>query len=194
MPELVYFVAVSADGFIASPEGAYDFFPAEGEHLLAQAETMPETIPEHARATLGAAPYATDARRRRFGSVIMGRHTYEPALRAGLVHPYAPLPTVVFSRTLPERDDGTLRITAADPVACVTAMKAEGTADIWLCGGEGLATQLAPLVDTLILKVNPVLVHNGLRLWQGPFRPRELRLRRARPFASGVVWLDYECL
>jgi len=48
MAKLVYFVAVSADGFIASPDGAFDFFPVEGEHITAQAEALPETLPASA--------------------------------------------------------------------------------------------------------------------------------------------------
>jgi dihydrofolate reductase len=188
MVKLVYFVAVSADGFIASPEGAFDFFPFEGEHIGAQVQALPETLPSHVRKALGASEQAV-----RFGSVVMGRNTYEPALKAGLSHPYAPLPTVVFSRSLPARAEGSLRITQEDPVEVVKALKASTTRDIWLCGGATLATQLAPLVDELLLKVNPVVVQRGIRLWDGPFAPRTLRLRSARTFSSGVAWLHYDC-
>jgi dihydrofolate reductase len=33
MRKLVYFVACSADGFIAREDGAFDFFPMTGDHL-----------------------------------------------------------------------------------------------------------------------------------------------------------------
>jgi len=93
----------------------------------------------------------------------MGRSTYEPALKAGLEHPYTPLPTVVFSRSLPARTEGSLRITGEDPMQVVRALKGSATRDIWLCGGAKLASQLVPLVDELLLKVNPVLVHRATR-------------------------------
>jgi dihydrofolate reductase len=188
MAKLVYFVAVSADGFIASPDGAFDFFPVEGEHITAQAEALPETLPRHVRGALGASDHAA-----RFGCVVMGRSTYEPALKAGLEHPYTPLPTVVFSRSLPARTEGSLRITGEDPMQVVRALKGSATRDIWLCGGAKLASQLVPLVDELLLKVNPVLVQRGIPLWDGPFAPRALRLRSTRTFATGVAWLHYDC-
>ena len=33
MRELVYYVAVSIDGYIAAPDGSYDAFPVEGDHM-----------------------------------------------------------------------------------------------------------------------------------------------------------------
>ncbi len=65
--------------------------------------------------------------------------------------------------------------------------------DVWLFGGSALAARLSPLGDRLILKFNPVVVHQGIRLWAGAFRHRALRLRSSGTFSSGVVWLDYEC-
>jgi len=67
MAKLVYLVAVSADGFIAGPDGAFDFFPNAGDHLSAQAQAFPETLPSPLRTILGATQHAV-----RFGSVVMG--------------------------------------------------------------------------------------------------------------------------
>ena len=188
MRKLVYFVAVSVDGFIAGPEGQFDFFPFDGEHIAAQGAELPETFPRHMRDAIGASDSAT-----RFDTVLMGRRTYEPGLQAGFRDPYAPMRTVVFSRTLPARNEGSLRVTSESPLEVVRALKAEPGKDIWLCGGGSLAGQLTPLIDELVLKVNPVVIHQGIRLWEGAFAPRHLRLRSSRVFASGVTWLAYDC-
>jgi dihydrofolate reductase len=186
MRKLVYFVATTVDGFIAGPAGQSDFFPVEGDHIAAQAAELAETLPRHVREALGASLGEP-----RFDTVLMGRSTYEVGLAAGLEDPYAPLPTVVFSHRLPARE-GRLRITAEDPLSVVRELKQQVGKDIWLCGGGALAGQLLPELDELIIKVNPVLARDGIRLLQGSFQPRSLVIRQRRAFASGVTWLHYD--
>ena len=74
--------------------------------------------------------------------------------------------TVVFSRTLAPVTRPGLRITSDDPVAVVTALKAEPGKDIWLYGGGDLFRTLlaAGLVDTVELAVIPVLLGDGIPL------------------------------
>lgn len=187
MRKLCYFVAMTVDGKISGPGGEIDHFPMQGAHIQAQIDLLPETLPVHARKALG-----IPTRQARFDAVVMGRKTYAPALAIGITDPYAPLETVVFSRELPARSEGTLRVTAEDPVDVVRALKARPGRDIWLCGGGSLAGQLAEEVDELVVKVNPVWSRAGVGLLDGPFRPEGLVLRDLRRFDSGVVWLTYE--
>jgi dihydrofolate reductase len=187
MRKLVYFVATTIDGCIAGPEGQFDFFTAEGDHIAAQCEELPETLPVPLRAKLG-----VEDRQARFDTVLMGWATYQPALAVGLTDPYAPLETIVFSRKQPPRTEGTLRVTAEDPTEVARALKAKEGRDVWLCGGATLATALRAEIDELIVKVNPVIAGDGIRLFAGPFEPRDLTLRARRGFESGVTWLTYE--
>jgi dihydrofolate reductase len=186
MRQLVYFVAVSADGFIAGPSGQFDFFPMQGDHILAQARELPETLPGPVRDALGV-PFV----RQRFDTVLMGRKTLEPARAAGLIDPYAPLDTIVFSRSEPATEQGSLRVTNEDPLLVARGLKARSGQDIWLCGGAQLAGALLPEIDELVLKVNPVLAGDGIRLFASGFSPRQLELRERRPFESGVTWLTF---
>lgn len=187
MRKLIYFVATTIDGRIAGPGGQTDFFPMAGAHIAAQVQQLPETLPRHVREALD-----VPERQARFDTVVMGRGTYQPALSAGITHPYAPLETIVFSRTLPERSEGNLRITAADPRRVVQELKGRAGRDIWLCGGADLASQLADEIDELVVKVNPVLAGDGIPLLRGGFRPEAFFLRHHEVFSSGVVWLGYE--
>lgn len=189
MRTLTYFVATTVDGCIAGPNGEHDFFPFQGDHMTALFEDFPETIPTHVREALG-----QPTRRKHFDLVLMGRNTYEPARALGIEAPYAPLETIVFSRTLPVRSEGYLRITADDPCTTVRALKRKEGAGIWLCGGGQLAGELADEIDRLVVKVNPVLGGNGIRLLDGAFQPRKLALRAQRAFESGVVVLSYDVL
>ena len=186
MRQLVYFVATSADGFIAGPAGQLDFFPMQGDHIVAQAQDLPETLPAHVRSML-----SVSIRAPRFDTVLMGRKTLEPARAAGIAEPYAPLDTIVFSRSEPAAQHGSLRVTGDAPIAVVQELKRRPGLDIWLCGGAQLAGALLPEIDELILKVNPVLAGDGIRLFDAGFSPRGLELRSRRGFDSGVTWLTF---
>jgi dihydrofolate reductase len=187
MRKLVYFIATTADGNIAGPNGETEFFPIMGQHITAQVNELPETLPKHVRELLGA-----PTRQARFDSVIMGRATYEPALNVGITDPYAPLETIVFSSTLDARCEGGLRVTPDDPVTVVRELKRRSGRDIWLCGGGKLASALLDEIDELVLKVNPVLAPGGLPLFHGQAPPRGLELRDRRAFDTGVTWLYFD--
>lgn len=188
MQKLVYYVATTADGYIAGPNGQIDFFPFDGDHLRGLYQDYPETFPVHAREALG---FVFD-NPKRFRTVVMGRRTYQPALDIGVTDPYAPLETIVFSRTLPAGVNGAVKITDEDPICLVRALKQRNDGAIWLCGGAQLAGELAGEIDELILKVNPVVVGDGVPATTGAFRPRALRLKRQRVFDSGVIVLYYD--
>lgn len=177
---------MNKDARTAPPAGQFDFFPMAGDHVTAQANELAETLPKHVREALG-----IPLGKPRFDTVLMGRGTYEHGLAAGFDDPYEPLNTVVFSLSLPARE-GRLRITAHGPVAVVRKLKQQSGADIWLCGGGVIAGQLLGEVDELVVKINPVLAGDAVRLLQGSFQPRKLALRRQRTFESGVTWLHYD--
>lgn len=196
MRKLVYFVASTLDGFIADRDGGTDAFAQDAAYLRQLAALFPETFPTHARAALG-----IDAPGTHFDTVVMGRGTYEPALRLGITSPYAHLRQVVFSRRLGPSTDPAVTITDDDPVAVVRRLKAERTEeptntgtpgwDIWLCGGGDLAGQLITEIDELILKLNPIALGAGIPLFAAPSGMRRFALRESRPCEAGVVMLRY---
>lgn len=186
MRDLIYYVAVTVDGFIADPDGNFDFFPAEGDHLGALLAELRETCPVHLREPLG-----IDAPNPRFDTVVMGRRTYEPAIDAGLTSAYPHLAQYVFSRTLGDVDDPTVTVVADDPAAVVRDLKRQDGLGIWLCGGSILAGQLLPEIDELILKVNPVAIGTGRPLFARPFTPHPFMLTATETYDSGVTVMRY---
>lgn len=184
MRKLVYYVASTIDGFIAAPDGSFDFFPSVPHpHLVAE---WPQTLPTAAHPHLG-----LDAPQGRFDTVLMGRGTYEPALAIGVNSPYAHLKQYVFSRSLPPSDDPGVEIVAGDPVALVRELKQRPGGDIWLCGGGRLAGQLLPEVDELVVKLYPIVAGSGIPLVTRDFDPHQLTLVDSRPLDNGSVILSY---
>jgi dihydrofolate reductase len=184
MRKLVYFVATTIDGYIAAPDGSWEFFGAPDASVAFMAEQYPETLPTHLRAALG-----VDVPNRVFDTVVMGRHTYEPALRAGITSPYAHLNQIVFSRTL-ESAEG-VQIVADEPLAVVEKLKQQPGQDIWLAGGGNLAGQLLPAVDELVIKLNPVIAGAGIPLAAAGFHPHRFIPAGSTALADGVLVLHY---
>ncbi|MER6630271.1 dihydrofolate reductase family protein [Streptomyces sp. NPDC000987] len=186
MRKLTYYVAATLDGCIAGPDGGYDFFPFEGEVREAVLAEYPETMPVHVRGPFG----LTDTPHRHFDTVIMGRGTYEPALKAGITSPYAHLEQYVVSRTLTSADPS-VRIVPHDPAALVRDLKERDGMDIWLAGGGKLAAALRDEIDELVIKRNPVVIGTGIPLFDGPFAPTAFLPTECRRFDSGVSIVTY---
>jgi len=185
--KLTYYVAASIDGFIAGPDGQYEFFPMEPDVMAAMNEARPETVPTHLRQAAGVA----DAPNREFDTVVMGRGTYQPALAQGITSPYAHLTQYVFSRTLDPVSDPAVHIVADDPVELVRRLKARPGLGIWLCGGGKLAAQLMPEIDEIVVKRYRVVAGAGIPMFDGPFAPVPFVVTQSRTFDSGAVVTTY---
>lgn len=186
MRKLVYLVATTIDGFIAAPDGTWDFFGSQSDVLAYLARHYPQTVP-----TAALDPLRSPASHQVFDTVLMGRHTYEPALRAGITSPYAHLQQIVFSRSMATSRDPAVRIVADDPVEFVSALKREPGEDIWLCGGGTLAGRLLPEIDELVIKLNPIIAGGGVPLAARGFDPHRFALLDTTPLADGVLVLRY---
>lgn len=169
MRPLRYSVAASLDGYIAGPNGEFDWIPMDPEIDFVEL-------------------YAS------FSGLVMGRRSYEVYVETGGgVGP--PLPVHVCSRTLPEgvRDGVTF---AHDAVSHVRALKAEGDGKpLWLWGGSELFRELAAadLVDGVDVAVLPIVLGDGIPLMARPGPRLPLRLRSQRTYkASGILALEYD--
>ena len=169
MRELRYSVAASLDGYIAGPNGEYDWIVIDPDIDFAEMNA-------------------------RFSGIVMGRRSYD--VFAGSGGPMDPdMPTYVYSRTLPEgpRDGVTI---VHDAVSHVRTLKAgPGTKPLWLWGGGVLFRELSAenLVDGIDLAIIPVLLGGGIPLLPGPTVRHSLTLRAHRLYPkTGTLSLEYD--
>jgi dihydrofolate reductase len=166
MRRIRYQVASSLDGYIAGPNGEYDWIVMDPDidfgGLFAQFDTL-----------------------------VMGRKTYEVAQGGPGM---GEMKVVVFSKTLRPEDHPGVRVVSGDVVETCRKLKEEAGKDIWLFGGgELFATLLeAGVVDTVELAIVPVLLGGGVSLLKPPVSRRSLELTGHRIYPkSGIVLLEY---
>ncbi|GGO67210.1 dihydrofolate reductase family protein [Nonomuraea cavernae] len=187
MRKLVYYIAVSLDGYIAGPNDEFDFYPVSDQMVAWINDRYPETLPTHVRKLVG----LDGTPNKVFDTLVMGRGTYEPALDVPTTSPYSHLRQYVVSSTL-TIDDPTVQVEAGDPIELIRRLKSEDTGkDIYLCGGGKLAASLLPEIDELILKSYPVVAGAGITMFSGQFRPTLFAPNRRESFDNGaqVTWL-----
>ena len=127
-------------------------------------------------------------------TVLMGRKTYEVALRSG--HgggSYPGMTNYVFSRTLTPEADDWIRIISTDAAEFVRELKQQPGKDICLMGGGELARALfeADLIDEIGLNIHPVLLGAGIPLFHPMSRQIDLELAECKTFKNGCVVVTY---
>lgn len=187
MRRLTYYVASSLDGFIADADGGLGLFPITPEVVEFIATEYPETLPGQARDQLGLTGPG-----RHFDTIVQGRASYALALDAGVTSPYPHLQQYVVSSSLPADIDPAVTVIPADPVAAIRELKAQEGGGIYLAGGGNLAGQLLDEIDELVVKVYPVIVGEGVRLFGSSSATSALKPGTHRHLADGTAVLTYQ--
>ncbi|NKY97934.1 dihydrofolate reductase family protein [Nocardiopsis alborubida] len=189
MRKLVYYVGMSIDGYIAGPEGQIDFMPVTRDVVDHIVEHYPDTLPTHVRRQLG-----VDVPNPNFAVGVQGRATYEPALELGITSPHAHLRQYVVSEGLVSSDPE-VEVISSDAVDRIRELKSqEGgeDGDVYLMGGGRLAGALLPEIDSLVIKLYPVVAGDGVPLFRAGFSPTHFTLTGTRALSGGMVVLTYD--
>jgi dihydrofolate reductase len=162
--------AMSFDGYIAGPNGEYDWIVMDPDFDFA----------EHMA---------------QFDTFLIGRKTFEAMLRMGSDAPPPPgIQNIVFSRTLRPADYPNV-VMSDDAVRFVSELRAAPGKDIALFGGGELFRSLleARLVDRVEMAIIPVLLGGGIPLLPSPAARTALHLRRQRLYQkTGTMLLEYD--
>lgn len=168
MRRIVYSVAMSLDGYIAGPQGEYDWIVSDPDIDFAELAS-------------------------RFDTLLMGRKTYQPLADQG-GGPFADMSIVVASRTLRAGDHPAVAIVADLDAAFLDRLRAQPGKDIWLFGGGELFRSLLAWgqVDEIQVAIIPVLVGAGIPVLPPPGPRTSLELVRHRLYPkTGIVSMHY---
>ena len=125
---------------------------------------------------------------------IMGRKTYEDALKKGGSFTGPKIATYIFSQSLPPGQRDGLTFTNQSPASFVAELRKHEGKDIWLMGGGELAREFlkADLVDELYIGVVPTLLGGGIPLFPSGFPQRDLALLENKSYSKGLIALKYQ--
>ncbi len=125
---------------------------------------------------------------------VLGSRTYEHALELGW--PYGDTPTVVLTnRELPSTRKS-VEFYSGDLAGLVNEVLAPRYENIWLVGGAMLCQSFLKLglVDEIRLSIVPVLLGDGLRLFDNSDTEVRWQLKNVVAYKTGVVELVYRRL
>ncbi|GBO51644.1 dihydrofolate reductase [Pseudanabaena sp. lw0831] len=167
MGQLILYIASSLDGYLARTSGAVDWLFTDQDY--------------------GYTDFFASIDR-----LLIGRITYEQILTFG-EYPYAGKQGFVFSRTMRRDHDENVNFVAGDLVSFVKNLKLQNGKDIWLVGGAAIAKTCLEnnLVDKLILSIHPIILGEGIVLFQPPLPTLSLKLEHCQTFDTGLVQLTY---
>lgn len=168
MPKIVYYVASSLDGFISGPNGDNSRFAAGGD---------------------GVEKYLEDLKG--FRTVIMGRKTYEYGYEFGLEPGQPAYPHMehhIFSNTLEFNTQHEKVQVEPRRIERVEEIRDGSPTDVYLCGGGEFAGWLLDhgLIDILKLKLNPIILGAGIRIFGNSSTQADFKLMDSQRFNNGM--------
>lgn len=174
MKKIIYYVASSLDGYIAGENDDISKFISQGE---------------------GVEKYQSDLAN--FGTVIMGRKTYEFGFQYGLEPGQPAYPNMehhIFSNSL--KIDNLSESVKIEKLSVdkVNEIRKNAKTDIYLCGGGKFAGWLLKngLIDQLKLKLNPVVLGSGTKLFGSSTVGESWELTDKESFSDGLQILTYD--
>jgi len=130
-------------------------------------------------------------------TIVMGRRTYEVALRMGVGGgAYPGMKNYVFSRTMkqnPKKRVKNLEFISEDAAEFVRKLKVQDGKDICVMGGGLLAKSLfeANLIDEIGFNIHPVLLGSGIPVFHEMDHQIDLELLECKPLKNGCVMVTY---
>lgn len=176
MRNVVLYIAVSLDGYIATPTGGVDFldeFQTAGEGDYGYQDFI-STV----------------------DTCIMGSQTYRAILNFGFPWPYPDQMTYVMTSNPQLTVDSPNTFIAKQGItATIQELKQqEGNQAIWLVGGGQLVGSVLEenLLDQMIITVIPKILGEGIRLFPPQSKASRWQLVESTTHASGVAVMRYE--
>ncbi|MBX7043791.1 MAG: dihydrofolate reductase family protein [Ignavibacteria bacterium] len=163
MRQLIYNAGVSADGFIAGPNGEFDWLFTDQD-------------------------YGISGFMNEIDCTVMGRKTYDIIL-AHDENFFKENIHYVFTSSPGRSSADSVIFTDNDPAEVVSGLKKMEGKSIWLAGGGEIAGILldAGLIDELLLSYHPVVLGNGIPLFRSGGTMQIFETTYIKHYPTGLV-------
>lgn len=174
MRKVKLYIAISLNGKIAKADGSVEWL---------------EAIPKP-----DGSDYGYNAFYNSVDSTIQGHNTYKQIVGWGVDFPYKGKTNYVLTSDTSMKDNKDVKFITADHVQFITELKEKNGGDIWLIGGgKTNATLLnAKLIDELYVFVMPIILNEGIDLFDTLLNDKSIELKSSRSYSTGVVEMIYQ--
>lgn len=168
-PVFIYSFAASLDGFVADPKGGVKWLDAFHD-----------------------ADYGLEEFFRSIDALVMGRKTYEVALKLGGLPPMGKARVIVLSRKM-KQGKHKVEIWHESLKALARDLEWQGTKRVWMMGGGETASSFleAGLLDEVEIVTMPVVLGAGIPMFSDLKKPIRFDLVKTRDFPNGAVMRYY---
>ena len=170
--KVILYIATSLDGYIASPDDNLDFL----------------SVVEQEGEDYGYAQFIESV-----DTVIVGRKTYDKVLSMGFDFPHSDKESYIITRT-PKPATGKIEFYTGDLKNLILKLKKQEGKNIFVDGGAEVVNLLLKdnLIDEFCISIIPVLLGDGIRLFQDNRPELPLKFVRSESFNSGLVQVWYQ--
>ncbi|MDH5365583.1 MAG: dihydrofolate reductase family protein [Cyclobacteriaceae bacterium] len=173
MKKLKLYIAISLNGKIAKPDGSVDWL---------------ESIPNPEKDDYGYSEFYKS-----IDTTIQGYSTYDQIIQWGIDFPYADKKNYVLTRKQGLENTDDVEFITENHIETIQQLKEQEGKDIWLIGGGQVNTLLfnENLIDEIFVFVMPIVIPNGIDLFEGLPDENLLTLINTKTYDTGVVELKY---
>ncbi len=173
MKKIKLYIATSLNGKIAKKDGSVDWL---------------EAIPNPDKLDYGYMAF-----KETIDTTIQGYVTYSQILGWDIPFPYPNTKNYVLTRKQDIENTEHVEFISENHLEFIKKLKAEAGKDIWLIGGGQVNTMLlnAGLIDEIQVFVMPILLSEGIALFELLPKETALKLVDSKTYPTGVVELNY---
>jgi len=169
--KVILYIAMSLDGYIATPDNGLEFLS------LVEEKDQDYSYKDFVNTV---------------DTVIVGRKSYDKVLSMGLEYPHTDKELYIITRT-PRPTVGSTTFYTGDLNELVSGLKRKDGKDIYVDGGAEIANEMLSenLIDEFYISVIPILLGNGISLFNNSRPQVRLKLISTKTYNKGLVQLHY---
>ena len=169
--KVILYIAMSLDGYIATPDNGLEFLS------LVEEKDQDYSYKDFVNTV---------------DTVIVGRKSYDKVLSMGMEYPHTDKNLYIITRT-PRPTVGSTTFYTGDLKELVSDLKRNEGKDIYVDGGAEIANEMLSenLIDEFYISVIPILLGNGISLFNNSRPQVRLKLISTKSYNKGLVQLHY---
>ena len=168
------YIAISLNGKIAKLDGSVDWL---------------ESIPNPDKIDHGYSDFYKS-----IDTTVQGNNTYKQILSWEIDFPYPDKKNYVFTNNKESVNTKFVDFVSENHIDFIKQLKKEKGKDIWIVGGGKLNTIFLNenLIDEIHVFVMPIVLNDGIELFESIPKETKLKLIESKPYITGVVEIKYK--